>query len=87
MFEKTGAKVLGVVENMAWFADASGTHIPIFGEGGGRAEAARLGVPLLAEIPLEMALREACDAGRPLVATDAEGPAARAFVKLAEALR
>ena len=87
MFEKTGAKVLGVVENMAWFADASGTHIPIFGEGGGRAEAARLGVPLLAEIPLEMALREACDAGRPLVATDAEGSAARAFVKLAEALR
>ena len=87
MFEKTGAKVLGVVENMAWFADSAGARVPIFGEGGGRAEAARLGVPLLAEIPIEMALREACDTGRPLVATAPDSPAAKAFVQLAEALR
>ena len=86
MFEKTGAKVLGVVENMAWFADSSGARIPIFGTGGGREEAARLGVPFLAEIPLETALREACDLGRPLVASDADSPAARAFAALAETL-
>src|SRR5436190_18292955 len=64
MFEKTGAPILGVVENMAYFADSSGVKIPIFGSGGARAEAARLGVPLLAEIPIEVPLREACDQGR-----------------------
>ena len=86
MFEKTGAPILGVVENMAYFADSSGARIPIFGSGGARAEAERLGVPLLAEIPIEVALREACDAGRPLVATDPESAAARAFLDLARAL-
>ena len=83
MFEKTGAPILGVVENMAWFADSSGARIPIFGTGGARAEAERLGVPLLAEIPIEVALREACDQGRPLVATHPESPAAKAFLALA----
>ncbi|HEX3699305.1 MAG TPA: Mrp/NBP35 family ATP-binding protein [Phenylobacterium sp.] len=87
MFRKTGARILGVVENMAFFADpASGRPIPIFGHGGGAKEAARLGVPLLAEIPLEVALREACDAGRPLVADAPESAAGKAFVRLAKAL-
>jgi ATP-binding protein involved in chromosome partitioning len=86
MFEKTGAPILGVVENMAWFADSSGARIPIFGTGGARGEAERLGVPLLAEIPIEVALREACDAGRPLVATNPESPAAKAFLELAAKL-
>lgn len=86
MFEKTGAPILGVVENMAYFADSSGARIPIFGSGGARAEAERLGVPLLAEIPIEVALREACDAGRPLVATAPDGPAAQAFLDLARKL-
>ena len=86
MFEKTGASVLGVVENMAWFADSSGARIPIFGAGGARAEAERLGVPLLAEVPIEVALREACDEGRPLVATHPDSPAAQAFLDLARAV-
>jgi len=86
MFEKTGAPILGVVENMAYFADSSGARIPIFGTGGARAEAERLGVPLLAEIPIEVALREACDAGRPLVATAPDSPAAKAFLELARKL-
>lgn len=86
MFDKTGAPILGVVENMAWFADSSGAKVPIFGSGGARAEAGRLGVPLLAEIPIELALREACDAGRPLVATVEDGPAVRAFLDLAKAV-
>jgi ATP-binding protein involved in chromosome partitioning len=84
MFEKTGAPILGVVENMAWFADASGAKVPIFGQGGASREADRLGVPLLAEIPIEVALREACDQGRPLVATNPESTAAQAFLSLAE---
>lgn len=83
MFDKTGAPILGVVENMAWFADSSGARVPIFGAGGGKAEAERLKVPLLAEIPIEMALREACDAGKPLVAQTPDSPAAKAFLDLA----
>ncbi len=86
MFEKTGAPILGVVENMAWFADSSGARIPIFGTGGARTEAERLGVPLLAEIPIEVALREACDAGRPLVVSSPDSPAAQAFLALARTL-
>jgi len=86
MFEKTGAPILGVVENMAYFADSSGAKVPIFGSGGARREAERLGVPLLAEIPIEVPLREACDAGRPLVATNTESAAAQAFLDLARKL-
>lgn len=86
MFEKTGATILGVVENMAYFADSSGVRVPIFGEGGARREAERLGVPLLAEIPIEVPLREACDAGRPLVATNTQSAAAQAFLELARKL-
>ncbi|MCR5879025.1 P-loop NTPase [Phenylobacterium sp. J367] len=87
MFAKTGAPILGVVENMAYFPDpATGARIPIFGEGGGKAEAERLGVPLLAEVPIEIALRQGGDEGRPLVATDPDSPAARAFLRMAAEL-
>jgi ATP-binding protein involved in chromosome partitioning len=87
MFTKTGAPILGVVENMAFFSDpTTGRPIPIFGEGGGAAEAERLGVPLLAQIPLEMALREGGDQGKPLVVTDPASPASQAFMAMAERL-
>jgi ATP-binding protein involved in chromosome partitioning len=86
MFDKTGAPILGVVENMAYFADSSGVNVPIFGSGGARAEAERLGVPLLAEVPIEVALREACDQGKPLVAVNPESAAAKAFLDLARKL-
>ncbi|MFC3070803.1 Mrp/NBP35 family ATP-binding protein [Phenylobacterium soli] len=86
MFKKTGAPILGVVENMAFYADATGAKIPIFGEGGAAREAAALGVPLLAEIPIEVALREACDQGRPLAATAPESAAAKAFLEMARKL-
>lgn len=87
MFVKTGAPILGLVENMAYFPDpATGAPIPIFGQGGARAEAERLGVPLLGEIPIDVALREACDDGRPLVATAPEAPAAKVFLEMARRL-
>jgi ATP-binding protein involved in chromosome partitioning len=87
MFRKLGTEILGVVENMAYFADpATGAKIPIFGEGGAAAEAERLGAPLLGQVPLEMPLREACDAGRPLVATTPDSPAAKVFLEMAKAL-
>lgn len=86
MFEKTGAPIAGVVENMAYFVDASGQRVPIFGEGGAAAEAERLGVPLLGQVPIEVALREACDAGRPLVATAPESASSLAFLEIARKL-
>ena len=87
MFRKTGTPILGVVENMAYFVEpSSGARLAIFGEGGARREAAQLGVPLLAEVPLDTALRQACDDGRPVVATDPESAAASAFVAMAALL-
>jgi ATP-binding protein involved in chromosome partitioning len=88
MFRKTGASILGVIENMAWFADpATGTRIPIFGEGGAAKEAQALGVPLLGQVPLEVALRQSGDDGAPLVANAPDSPAAQVFVEMARRLR
>lgn len=84
MFQKTHVPILGVIENMAYFADpATGAAIPIFGHGGARATAEALGAPFLGEIPIEVALREACDAGRPLVSSGADTAATRAFLAAA----
>ena len=87
MFIKTATPILGVVENMAYFPDPStGARIPIFGEGGAKAEAVKLGVPLLAEIPLDIALRQACDDGKPVVATTPDSASAKAFAAMAKLL-
>ena len=86
MFQKVGAPILGVVENMAFYQDATGAKIPIFGEGGAAREAVALGAPLLAQIPIEVALREACDQGRPLTATAPDSAAAKAFLEMARTL-
>jgi ATP-binding protein involved in chromosome partitioning len=88
MFGKTGVPILGVVENMAFFPDpATGAPIEIFGRGGARAEAERLRVPFLGEIPIDPALRAGADEGRPLTAAAPDSAAARAFAGVAEALR
>lgn len=55
----------------------------IFGHGGARAEAGRLGVPFLGEVPLNMSIRELSDAGRPVVAVDPDGPNARIYKEIA----
>ena len=87
MFEKTHIPILGVVENMAYFTDPStGRPIEIFGRGGARAVADKLGAPFLGEVPIEVALREACDAGRPFVIDHPDSPAAQAFLAIAEAV-
>jgi ATP-binding protein involved in chromosome partitioning len=87
MFEKVSTPVLGLIENMAYFRDASGAEIPIFGRGGARAEAARLKLPFLGEIPIDMALREGADQGRPLVATTPESATSQAFLDVAAQVR
>ena len=80
--------ILGVVENMAYFPDpATGARIPIFGEGGARAEAERLRVPFLGEVPIDMAVREGGDAGRPVVISAPGSAAGRAFTTMARNLQ
>ncbi len=87
MFRKTGASILGVVENMAWFSDpTTGARIHIFGEGGAAREAQALGVPLLGQVPIEVAVRQSGDDGAPLVATHPDSPAAHVFMDIARRL-
>ncbi len=74
MFRKVEVPVLGIVENMSYFvAPDTGTRYDIFGHGGARKEAERIGVPFLGEVPLTMNIRETSDAGTPLVASDPNG--------------
>jgi ATP-binding protein involved in chromosome partitioning len=88
MFDKVNVPVLGIVENMAYFISPSdGTKHDIFGIGGGEREAKRLRVPLLGQIPIDIATREAGDRGQPIVAEDPKSPAAQEFVKIAERVR
>jgi ATP-binding protein involved in chromosome partitioning len=84
MAEKVHLEVKGVIENMAWFTGDDGTRYEIFGAGGGAELAHKLDVPLLGQVPLLNDLREGSDSGRPVMATDPEGEAARAFAAIAE---
>ena len=84
MFEKTNVPVLGVVENMSVFCcPACGTRTELFGHGGARREAAALGVPFLGEVPLLLAVREAGDAGVPIVQSAPDSAAGVAFTEIA----
>lgn len=84
MFAKTNVPVLGIVENMSYFLSPSdGVRYDIFGSGGGKREAARLGVPLLAEIPIEPGLREGGDIGRPVAEFAPDSTSGTAFARLA----
>lgn len=88
MFEKTNVRVLGIVENMSCFlCPSDGKRYDIFGSGGGQREADRLGVPLLGEVPIDMATREAGDTGMPLVARAQDSVVGREFMKIAGLLR
>jgi len=87
MFEKTGTPVLGMIENMsAYICPNCGHEAHIFGHGGAKAEAEKLGMPFLGEIPLDLAIREAGDGGAPIVAAKPSSPQARAFIDVAERL-
>jgi len=84
MFKRVNVPVLGVVENMSYFLCPScGTRSDIFGYGGARKEAERLGVPFLGEVPLHMTIREKSDAGLPVVATEPDGPHAKIYRDIA----
>lgn len=84
MFSKTNVPVLGLIENMSYFqCPSDGVRYDIFGKGGGAREAARLGVPLLGEIPIEMALREGGDIGRPVSEFDPAALSGTVFARIA----
>ncbi|MGI8429209.1 MAG: Mrp/NBP35 family ATP-binding protein [Solirubrobacteraceae bacterium] len=79
MAGKVKLEIAGVIENMSGFVTPSGERFQIFGEGGGALLAEELEVPLLAKVPLTIALREQSDAGTPIVLSDPDDPAAQAL--------
>src|SRR5580704_15030302 len=87
MFTKVNVPLLGLVENMSYFVCPNdGNRYNIFGAGGGEREAARLQVPLLAQIPLEISLREAGDRGMPVVLEDPKSAVSSIFFSIADEL-
>jgi ATP-binding protein involved in chromosome partitioning len=88
MFKKVNVPVLGIVENMSFFqCPHCGTRSDIFGHGGARHEAERLGVPFLGEIPLHMSIRATSDAGNPVVESEPDGPHAAIYRAIGERIR
>ncbi|MBN9053614.1 MAG: iron-sulfur cluster carrier protein ApbC [Rhizobiales bacterium] len=84
MFSKVEVPVLGIVENMSYFiAPDTGNRYDIFGHGGARREAERIGVPFLGEVPLTMDIRETSDAGTPVVVSNPGGAAAKIYRDIA----
>jgi ATP-binding protein involved in chromosome partitioning len=85
MFRKVEVPVLGIVENMSTFVCPScGHESHIFGHGGARREAEKLGTDFLGEVPLHIAIRETSDAGTPIVVAQPDSPQALAFKQIAE---
>jgi ATP-binding protein involved in chromosome partitioning len=88
MFRKVDVPVLGIVENMSYFCCPNcGHRSEIFAHGGARACAAKYGVDFLAEIPLDLEVRETSDAGRPIVVSEPGNPIAEAYRGLALTVR
>ncbi|EGP59029.1 putative ATP-binding Mrp family protein [Agrobacterium tumefaciens F2] len=85
MFRKVEVPLLGVIENMSYFiAPDTGARYDIFGHGGAKAEAERIGVPFLGEVPLTISIREMSDAGTPVVAAEPDSPQAAIYRDIAE---
>jgi ATP-binding protein involved in chromosome partitioning len=84
MFEKVGVPILGIVENMAVYVCPNCNHTEhIFGADGGKKMAAEYGVDYLGALPLNLAIREQADAGRPTVVSDADGEIAAIYKTVA----
>ncbi|MCZ6590450.1 MAG: iron-sulfur cluster carrier protein ApbC [Alphaproteobacteria bacterium] len=87
MFRKVDVPVLGIIENMSTFVCPNcGHQTDIFGHGGARTEAERLGCDFLGEIPLDMAIRVTSDSGQPIVIDQPDSPHAEAYRAIATAI-
>lgn len=87
MFEKVEVAVLGIIENMALHVCSQCGHQEhLFGEGGGQRMAEQYGVPLLGSLPLDIAIREQGDAGKPVVVAAPDSAVAQAYREAAQAL-
>lgn len=92
MAEMMHQRVVGVVENMSWLVLPDGSKMEVFGSGGGQRVAETLSqrfgskVPLLAQIPLEQTLREAGDAGKPIVESDPTAESAKVLAEVARTI-
>jgi ATP-binding protein involved in chromosome partitioning len=85
MFRKVDVPVLGIIENMSYHICSNcGHREEIFGHGGARREAEKLGVEFLGEIPLHVAIRETSDGGRPIVVSQPDSAHAKAYQHIAE---
>jgi ATP-binding protein involved in chromosome partitioning len=84
MFQKVDVPVLGIIENMSYFlCPHCGERSDVFSHGGARREAERLGVEFLGEVPLDLAIRETSDEGRPVTVSDPGSPHAQLFREIA----
>lgn len=87
MFRRVNTPVIGIVENMSYYeCPKCGNREDLFSHGGGRSAAARLGVPFLGEVPIQIQVRIAGDEGMPIVLRDPESPAARALITIASTI-
>jgi len=86
MAQKVNLTVTGVIENMSWFRGDDGKAYELFGAGGGQELADTLGVPLLGRVPLVPELREGGDVGRPIIVSDPDNEASKAFTEIARRL-
>ncbi|MCC7440901.1 MAG: Mrp/NBP35 family ATP-binding protein [Bdellovibrionales bacterium] len=84
MWSQVRVPVMGVVENMSYFICAHGEKYEIFGKGGGEILKTKFSTELLARVPIEIAVREGGDLGRPVVVAKPESESARAFTELAQ---
>jgi ATP-binding protein involved in chromosome partitioning len=88
MFGTVKVPILGIIENMSSFiCPGCGKDTQIFGHGGVKAAAARMGLPFLGEVPIDLAIREGGDSGQPLASAHPDSPQTRVFQEMAETLR
>ena len=86
MFQQLGVAVLGVVENMSCFVCEHGVTYDIFGRGGAEQMACAMGLPFLGDLPIDLRIRRACDAGEPFAELTGEGPSAAKLTRIVQAL-
>ncbi len=87
MFQRLSVPILGLIENMSYFrCPHCGEQTDIFGHGGARDDCARMDIPFLGEIPLELSIRESSDRGLPIVLAQSDADIARAYRRIAHSL-